>query len=343
MAFTASVFQARMLARAFQDAGVKAEWASGDTPKKDRDAIIRRFQSGKTQMLVNCALWTEGFDAPETSCVLMARPTRSDSVYIQCVGRGLRLAPGKADCLILDFVPEDVRDLRLAGDLLGKPKRQRKKEEQARQKGIVIEAFAMNSVGDGIDADPDKVQMKVLDYFSDSRLAWTFDGGVASCSVGERTSLAIVLPDQRRIAHANDLRERGLWREGYEQILREVSCFRVLVVRSELVEVLGLDGDWEAAALRAQDYAEAWGVDTLAGRKKKWRREPASTGQLNFMRQLGVAARLDISKGEAAQAITHALVLKTLQRKGVIRVEPQPESTLQPAGPAGFSPQPVGR
>ena len=61
-------------------------------------------------MLTNVAVLTEGFDDPGVSCVAMARPTRSEGLYAQCVGRGTRLAPGKTDCLILDFV--DLSDAR---------------------------------------------------------------------------------------------------------------------------------------------------------------------------------------------------------------------------------------
>jgi superfamily II DNA or RNA helicase len=320
MAFTYSVYQAKMLAQAFNDAGVKAEWASGETPKDEREKIIERYRRGETRILVNCQLWTEGFDVPETSCVLMARPTKSDSVYIQAVGRGLRLAPGKADCFILDFAPEDVRNIRMAGDLLGKPKTLKKKEEKAKAKGVILECFAMNNEGDGIDADPDEVQLRVLDYFGDSSLAWTFDGGVASVSVGERTSLAVILPDQARIAKANELRDKGLWQEAYDQMFREVSQFRVMAVRNERVEMLGVKEDWEAAALLAQEYAEKWGMETLNSRKKAWRKQKASFSQKNIMSQLGLPIKDGITKGEAAQAITHKLVLKTLQSKGAIRV-----------------------
>jgi hypothetical protein len=62
-------------------------------------------------VLANVAVLTEGFDDPGVSCVAMARPTRSEGLYAQCVGRGTRLAEGKRDCLILDFV--DVSELSL--------------------------------------------------------------------------------------------------------------------------------------------------------------------------------------------------------------------------------------
>ena len=60
-------------------------------------------------MLANCALLTEGFDEPSIDAIVMARPTLSKPLYIQMLGRGTRLYPGKTDCLILDVVGASTR------------------------------------------------------------------------------------------------------------------------------------------------------------------------------------------------------------------------------------------
>lgn len=77
---------------------------TGETPRHKRDDAIRAFGAGRLQFMTNVGVFTEGFDAPPTACVVMARPTKSRALYAQCVGRGTRLHPGKADCLVLDFV-----------------------------------------------------------------------------------------------------------------------------------------------------------------------------------------------------------------------------------------------
>ena len=59
---------------------------------------------------------------PEVSCVAMARPTRSEGMYAQCVGRGTRLAPGKKDCLVLDFVDLGALSLCTLPSLFGAPR-----------------------------------------------------------------------------------------------------------------------------------------------------------------------------------------------------------------------------
>lgn len=93
---------------------------SGSTDREARRRILDAYTAGRVQFITNCAVLTEGFDAPATSCVAMCRPTKSRSLYTQCVGRGLRLAPGKADCLLLDFIAKN-RDPDLVGpvDVLG--------------------------------------------------------------------------------------------------------------------------------------------------------------------------------------------------------------------------------
>jgi superfamily II DNA or RNA helicase len=81
----------------------------GSAPAAERRATLALFRKGAIQILVNCALFTEGFDEPSIECVAMARPTQSWALYCQMLGRGTRLSPGKADLLVLDFVGNSGR------------------------------------------------------------------------------------------------------------------------------------------------------------------------------------------------------------------------------------------
>jgi superfamily II DNA or RNA helicase len=81
----------------------------GTASDVERRAITSLFRQGAFQYLVNCALFTEGFDEPSIECVALARPTLSRGLYTQMLGRGTRLSPGKADCLVLDFVGNSSR------------------------------------------------------------------------------------------------------------------------------------------------------------------------------------------------------------------------------------------
>jgi DNA repair protein RadD len=83
--------------------GLECGFVEGGTPAKERDALIARFKAGELKYLANVNVLTTGFDAPNVDCVAMLRPTMSPGLYYQMVGRGFRLAEGKADCLVLDF------------------------------------------------------------------------------------------------------------------------------------------------------------------------------------------------------------------------------------------------
>jgi superfamily II DNA or RNA helicase len=90
LVFTASVEHARNVAHLFKGAGVKAAFASGDTPTAEREAIVAGFRGHKVDVLVNCGLYLEGFDVPSIQVIINARPTKSTTLYTQVTGRGLR-------------------------------------------------------------------------------------------------------------------------------------------------------------------------------------------------------------------------------------------------------------
>lgn len=75
----------------------------GDTEIRDREAIINDFKERKFKYLVNVSVLTTGFDAPHVDVIAILRPTESNSLYQQIVGRGLRLSAGKKDCYVLDY------------------------------------------------------------------------------------------------------------------------------------------------------------------------------------------------------------------------------------------------
>jgi DNA repair protein RadD len=100
--FATSIEHSVALATEFIEHGVSAEHVDAMTPQSEREAIFHRFQNGITQVLTNCTLASVGFDLPELDCVVFARPTKSLGLYLQMLGRGLRPAGGKQDCLVLD-------------------------------------------------------------------------------------------------------------------------------------------------------------------------------------------------------------------------------------------------
>lgn len=81
----------------------QARLVVGDTEMKDRDQIIGDFKQRKFKYLVNVSVLTTGFDAPHVDVIAILRPTESNSLYQQIVGRGLRLSENKTECYILDY------------------------------------------------------------------------------------------------------------------------------------------------------------------------------------------------------------------------------------------------
>jgi len=88
--------------RILTELGIKAAEVNGTSD--DREEVLKDFDAGKYQVLCNSMLLTEGWDCPSVSCVVVLRPTKVRGLYCQMVGRGTRLAEGKEDLLILDFL-----------------------------------------------------------------------------------------------------------------------------------------------------------------------------------------------------------------------------------------------
>ncbi|MFC7399569.1 DEAD/DEAH box helicase [Chelatococcus sp. GCM10030263] len=92
---------ARKLQDRFEAAGVPTGYIDANTPTDEREAIRKRFHAGEIKVVCNVGCLTTGIDW-DVRCIILARPTKSEMLYVQIIGRGLRIADGKDDCLILD-------------------------------------------------------------------------------------------------------------------------------------------------------------------------------------------------------------------------------------------------
>ncbi len=102
--FCVSVGHAEFMAERFTSAGIAAVAVTGQTPAGERAAALRDLRNGELQALFSVDLFNEGVDVPEVDTVLLLRPTDSATVFLQQIGRGLRLADGKACLTVLDFI-----------------------------------------------------------------------------------------------------------------------------------------------------------------------------------------------------------------------------------------------
>lgn len=102
--YAINISHAKKIMELYQEHGIKAVAIDSKTPAAERQADIEVFKKGDIQVLVNVDIFSEGFDCPDVEFVQLARPTLSLAKYLQMVGRGLRVAKGKKNCVIIDNV-----------------------------------------------------------------------------------------------------------------------------------------------------------------------------------------------------------------------------------------------
>lgn len=102
--FCASVNHAEDIANLFKENGIYAEAVSGSMNNKKRKEILNRYENGEINVLCACDLLNEGWDSPNTKVLFMARPTMSKTLYMQQLGRGMRLSEGKEYLMVFDFI-----------------------------------------------------------------------------------------------------------------------------------------------------------------------------------------------------------------------------------------------
>ena len=102
--YTAGVEHAKNVAKALQDAGIRARAVSGETPKRELAEILAAFERGEVDVLCNAMLLAEGWNSPRATICMHLAPTASRRIYQQRVGRVTRRAPGKEAGLVIDFV-----------------------------------------------------------------------------------------------------------------------------------------------------------------------------------------------------------------------------------------------
>ena len=163
--YAINISHAQKITKLYQEHGVKAIAIDSKTPAAERQQDIEAFKKGDIQVLVNVDIFSEGFDCPDVEFVQLARPTLSLAKYLQMVGRGLRVAKGKKNCVIIDNVglyrvfglPSQVWNWNAMFE--GKLKVGKKKETPKER-----EFFLMNEVQDDIQIRPDSEMMMVISH-----------------------------------------------------------------------------------------------------------------------------------------------------------------------------------
>jgi len=136
--FATNVKHSKYIQTVFSRNGINIEHVDAHTPEEDRQYILKRFKDGDIQVVTNVGVFCEGADFPWASCVVLAKPSKSFTRFIQMAGRGIRPYPGKENCILIDhagliqmhgFLDEDV-----FWSLDGKEKAWEKKKRDKKEK-----------------------------------------------------------------------------------------------------------------------------------------------------------------------------------------------------------------
>jgi superfamily II DNA or RNA helicase len=311
VAFTPTVATAHALAGALRARGVAAEALDGTTPTEERRAMLRRLKTGETWVLVNCGVLTEGFDEPSISCVIVARPTKFHGLYVQMIGRGTRLHPGKKDLLILDLVGASKRhefvgyvDLGLELD----EGRQKKEGEPERQPcptcgepceveehrcSLCSRYLPVSATNEGEHRHENCRASGGgrVDVFGASRLSWLPVGPAWVLGAGKE--IVVMVPD------GVDAWKLAAYENGKVKVLHEE-----------------IPSDWAMGI--GEDRAKAF--QRLAERDARWRNAPASVLQRGRLVREGLPeskVHLVKTQGDAADLITRISGRRAVKKLGV--------------------------
>jgi superfamily II DNA or RNA helicase len=335
VAFVPSVDSARALHAEYLSHGIAAEVVLGTTPLAERGnaahgtGIYGRLARGETRVLVNVGVATEGFDCPPVSCILMARPTRLPGLYQQAIGRGLRQAPGKTDCLVLDVVGASRRQkLVTLVDLLASAEVDTSELDAlpcGACGGYLAEpsdaapfpCTCVTEAGEPVERDPDGGRLKLegpaeyedVDLFARSEFTWLFTRrGIRFLPAGDR--IVVLWPDSGDVGQGD---------EGTYSIGHMVSN----AVHPRFADPTAIDGDVPHDLGEARQIAERWAyrrnVEAGVGysaKKASWRAGKPSEKQINYATKLGIRGAELMGKGRLGDEISIALASRLLDRVG---------------------------
>jgi superfamily II DNA or RNA helicase len=321
--FAPTVESAFAFGAALQDAGIKAETVHGAMPGEERRAIFERAHSGATQVVTNCMVATEGTDVPRWSCAVIARPTQSQALYVQMVGRVLRVDPTdptsrERGALVLDVVGVTAKHrLRTIADLTGKSFREELDEDESLTEHDDAEELLEDdweqSDGAGtleIEYVNGATRTVEVDLFEASRQQWLqTDAGHWFVTAGE-SHFIFLAPGERPgtwdVCWTH--RGRGDWR------------------RCELHKRAQRDGGYTEHRGVELNYAMPWAEDVaaeypdfekFASKERSWRHRYPSPAQRRYAESLGVIVPDTMKSGELGNIMTRLIASERID--GIVK------------------------
>lgn len=305
--FAASVDHADVLAHSLTSSGIPAVAVVGSHDRLYRQSAYGQFTNGTIQALVTVQVLTEGADFPRCDAVVMGRPTRSQSLYSQMVGRALRPYPNKTNALVLDLTGA-ARDMSLVTLT--------NLHEEAKTERVTPEGEAVPDDADdkGLDTDAIKeripaaeregvLELEDIDLLRASDANWqTTRGGVRFLDC--RSELVFLWPADESKDPA-DL-ETGPVKVGHISSKGAVSGGWMGD---------GISGTLDQAVEAAEIYASRTG--NFPSKSARWRVSPTppSEGQIRFATSLGIQDADLMTKGRVADEITIRMASQRLDTK----------------------------
>lgn len=279
VAFASTVEHATHVAEAFTSAGVRAEVVHGELGSRDREGALARFERGETQVVVNVAVLTEGWDCQPVSCVLLLRPSSHKSTMIQMIGRGLRPVdperyPGvvKNDCVVLDFGTSTLTHGSLEADVSLDPREKTglAPTKKCRECGATVPISVMECslCGAGFERD---------------------EGGGAA-EAGVLTDFRMI---EVELIKASPYRWVDIWEDDSILVATAFDSWALAIWFYGQWHALGgtkgvgirhlAMGERHLAVAAADDYLREHGDKNSAAKSKRWLNQPATDKQLAFL------------------------------------------------------------
>lgn len=234
IAFLPLVATSREFAQICREHGLRADYISGACPIERQDEIQEQFARGELDVLANAQILTEGVDLPICDCVLPLRPTKSQPMFSQMVGRGTRLSPGKTDLLLLDpmFLHERI-NLMEPANLTATSDRHQKKIREFLDKGDDLKVATKKAEASIIEEDAEKAKRRAE---TEARLAQQLEDHGSRESKGIKTLNDLVPLFGKEITRHYD---RQQWQRD-EPSAQQLECLRKAGYPLELVTSKGL-------------------------------------------------------------------------------------------------------
>jgi len=272
--FASGIAHARDICQAFKDKNVVCDYIDSTIEDYQRDLVISNFKQGKLPVIVNVGVLTTGFDFEPTDCILMCRPTKSKILYTQIIGRGLRTSEGKSNCLIIDVV-DIVRkhDLMTMTDIFGVEIKDQEtlteaieREEKNKAEKLEREELAKQKEIERLALIAEELKLfktNMSEYFSEAYWDWY------KC---DRDTFALSITSDLHYAIYKNMQENS-----FELYMVDTTN------RINTKDYISEDDNLINLIEEAEKYASRK-YSTFLDRKAKWKYEPATQKQLDWLK-----------------------------------------------------------